>query len=137
MSRVPRSRRLKLFEFIGDLVEAGEEVLVQECGLTAERARALMLEVAKAVCFRNAKSTVYIPEAANLANLDRNSRIWAEYQVDNPQAPFTRKFTPARAAELAQKHDLSLQQVYNILRAERVAEFSEIQGELPGVGEPS
>jgi Mor family transcriptional regulator len=134
---MPRSRRLKLFEFIGDLVGAGEEVLMQDLGLTADRAREVMLEVAKAVCFRNAKSTVYIPEAANLANLERNARIWADYQVDNPEPPFTRKYTPARAIELAARHDLSPQQVYNIIRGEREQEISERQDELPGVEDMS
>lgn len=132
---MPRSRRLKLFEFVGDLVDAGEEVLVQELGLTGDRGRALAVAIAKAVCFRNAKSTVYIPEAANLANLERNALIWAAYQADNPEPPYTRKFTPARAIELAAQHDLSPQQIYNIIRGEREAEYSSVQGDLPGVSD--
>lgn len=128
---MPRSRRLKLFEYVAELVESGEAVLTQELGLTSVRAQQVMLEVAKAVCFRNAKSTVYIPEAAGLANLERNARIWSEYQADNPEAPFTKKFTPARAMELAVKYDLSPQQIYNILRGERVQEINERQGSLP------
>jgi Mor family transcriptional regulator len=129
---VPRSRRLKLYEYVDELVQAGQEVLVAEVGLSSARAREVMLEVAKAVCFRNAKSTVYIPEAANLANLARNARIWADYQVDNPVAPFTRKFTPQRAMELAQQHDLTPQQIYNIIRGEREAEINLRQGHLQG-----
>lgn len=128
---MPRSRRLKLFEYVAELVESGQEVLTQELGLTSDRARDVMLEVAKAVCFRNAKSTVYIPEAAGLANLARNARIWAEYQTDNPEPPFTKKFTPARAMEMAAKYDLTTQQIYNILRGERRHEISERQGTLP------
>ncbi len=129
---MPRSRRLKLYEYVDELVQAGQEVLVAEVGLSSARAREVMLEVAKAVCFRNAKSTVYIPEAANLANLARNARIWADYQVDNPEFPFTRKFTPQRAMELAQQHDLTPQQIYNIIRGEREAEINLRQGHLQG-----
>lgn len=128
---MPRSRRLKLFEYVAELVESGQEVLTQELGLPSERAHQVMLEVAKAVCFRHAKSTVYIPEAAGLANLARNAGIWSEYQQDNPEAPYTKKFTPARAMELAVKHDLSTQQIYNIIRGERQHEVNQRQGSLP------
>ena len=127
---MPRSRRLKLYEYVADLVESGGQVLVDELQLEPDQARTVMLKVARAVCLKNAKSTVYIPEAANLANVERNGRIWAEYQLDNPEPPYTRKFTPARSQELAVKYDLSPQQIYNILRGEHHAEVSSRQGDL-------
>ena len=128
---MPRSKRMKLPEYVVELVDVGVEVLTQDHGASPERARDLMIQIAKAVCFRNASSTVYIPEADALARLDRNARIWLDYQADNPEPPYTPKFTPARAWELARQHQLSPQQVYSILRGQREQEVSERQAEIP------
>ena len=127
---MPRSKRLKLYEYVGELVDAGVEVLTQRLQLPADQARDVMLQVAKGVCFKNASSTVYIPAAVNLQNLERNAQLWAEYQQDNPAPPYTRKFSPQRALELAAKYELSPQQVYNILRDQRDAEIDERQGSI-------
>lgn len=125
-----RSRRLKLYDFVADVVEAGQAVLGTELQLDPARAKAVMLLIARGICEKNAKSLVYIPEAINLALAERNARVWAAYQVDSPAA---RKFTPERAAELAAEHDLSMQMVYRILAEQRAAEMSEVQPELPGL----
>lgn len=124
-----RSRRLKLYEFVADVVDAGQAVLGAELQLDAAQAKAVMLLIARAICEKNAKSLVYIPEAINLALIERNARVWAAYQLDSPAA---RKFTAERAAELAAEHDLSLQMVYRILAEQRAAEMSDVQPELPG-----
>ena len=126
-----RSRRLKLYDFVADVVEAGQAVLGAELQLDPARAKAVMLLIARGICEKNAKSLVYIPEAINLALAERNARVWAAYQVDSPAA---RKFTPERAAELAAEHDLSMQMVYRILAEQRAAEMSDVQPELPGFG---
>lgn len=128
-----RSRRLKLFEFVSDVVDAGVAVLTTDQQLQPDQARALMLKVARAICERNAKSTVYIPESIRLANMERNASIWAAYQVDGPAPNHTRKFSPQRAIELAGEFDLSPQQVYNIIREQREIELSDVQHELPGL----
>jgi hypothetical protein len=125
-----RSRRLKLYDFVADVVEAGQAVLGAELQLDPARAKAVMLLIARGICEKNAKSLVYIPEAINLALAERNARVWAAYQVDSPAA---RKFTPERAAELAAEHDLSMQMVYRILAEQRAAEMSDVQPELPGL----
>lgn len=130
-----RSRRLKLHEFVADLVGAGTGVLAAELSLDPIKARDVMLQVARAVCARNAKSLVYIPEAVSLMNLTRNALIWAAYQTDGPPPSCTRKFSPARAQELAIEHDLSPQQIYNIIAEQRALELDGVQPELPGLSE--
>jgi Mor family transcriptional regulator len=141
-----RSRRLKLYDYVGDVVDAGSAVLLEsaELGLDADRARALMLKIAKAICDRHAKSTVYIPEAVNLANIERNARIWAAYQTDGNQLrawhggppTYARRFSPERAQELSLEYDLSTQQIYNIIAQQRAMELDQVQPELPGLEGP-
>ena len=128
-----RSRKLKLYDFVADVVEAGQAVLGAELQLEPARAKAVMLLIARGICEKNAKSMVYIPEAVNMALAERNARVWAAYQVDSPAA---RKFTSERAAELAAEHDLSMQMVYRILAEQRAAEMSDVQPELPGLDAP-
>ena len=134
---MPRNSRLKLFDLVKDLVEVTESALAAH--LTGERAvdpalaRTIALSAAQQLCFRNAKSTCYIPEAKGLENLERNVRIWMAYQVDGHTPSYARKFTPERAMQLAAEYDLSPQQIYNILKTQRAAEFADIQAELPGM----
>jgi len=129
-----RSRRLKLYDFVSDVVDAGSGVLLAaELGLDAERARSIAIQMAKAICERHAKSTVYIPEAVNLANIERNARIWAAYQVDGGPPTYARRFSPQRAQELSLEYDLSTQQIYNIIAAQRAMELDQLQPQLPGL----
>lgn len=127
-----RNSRLNLYAFVKDMVDVGSTLLRDELGAPADRANELMLKMAQAICFRNAKSTVYIPEAKNLANMERNAMIWAQYQVDGPPPTCTRKYTPPRALELAAAYDLSPQQIYNILSGQRSLEVDQRQGKLTG-----
>lgn len=130
---MPRCKRLKFHEYVADLVSAGTEVLCNDLKMQNGDARTTMINVARAVCFRNAKSTVYIPDAANLRNLERNAQIWSLYQEDNADPRGARKYTPQRALELAAQFDLTQQMIYRILRGAREAEIAERQGELPGL----
>lgn len=122
---MPRNSKLKLNSFVSDLVECCVKVLVAENALPADQAHELMLRAAKDICFLNAKSTVYIPEAKSLNNLARNVRIWQAYRVDGPAPACTRKFSSARTLELAVEFDLSPQQVYNICKSQREADSPE------------
>lgn len=134
---MPRNSRLKLFDLVKDMVEVTEAAIAAH--LTGDRSvdpalvRTIALAAAQQLCFRNAKSTCYIPEAKGLENLERNARIWMAYQVDGYTPAYARKFTPERAMQLAAEYDLSPQQIYNILKAQRADEFADIQGELPGI----
>lgn len=130
---MPRSRPIHLYSFVADLIEMSVEVLQRELGTDPERARALGAEIAKGVCFRNAKSTVYIPEALNLANMERDRLIWAGYQVDGPPPARCRKFSPERIVELAAEFDLTPQMVYRIVARSREAELRDVQPDLPGL----
>ena len=127
---MPRSSRLKLHQFVEDLVKVGQDHLTAQCALPAEAAGAAMIAITRAFCERNAKSLVYIPEAANLAKMERNAIMWAKYQVDGTGPTFARKFTPERLQEIAAEYDLTPQQLYNIFRDERAAELSLLQASL-------
>lgn len=111
-------------------MKVGQDHLVAECGLSSESAQTAMIAITRAFCERNAKSLVYIPEAANLAKMERNAIMWAKYQVDGPGPTFARKFTPERLQEIAAEYDITSQQLYLIFRAEREAELSLIQASL-------
>lgn len=130
-----RSEKLKLWQYVAELVDCGMPVLQAQAGLSPAQARAVMLEIAERMCQTHASNTVYIPAARNLADLKRNATIWAEYQRDNPEPPYTKRWTPQRAWELAKQYDLSPQRVYIILKQERLDEVAEVQPELDGVAD--
>lgn len=140
---MPRSQRLKSYQFIDDLAETGGAVLTDGVALTPEQLQAaqatgsvqltdaqaagVMREIVRRFCHRNAKSVVYIPEAISVAKMERNARIWQDYQTG------PKKFTPGRIEELAAEHDLTPQMVYQIVARERHRELREVQDELPGM----
>lgn len=113
---MPRSVRLKLYGFVSLLVETGTRVLARRTGLGADEAHTIMLDIAREFCWRNAKSTVYIPEAINLTQIDRDAGIWAAYQQPGPAA---RPFTFQRIDELAAEHGLTRQRIYTIISTQR------------------
>ncbi len=131
-----RSEQMTLYQYVNELVTCGAAVLTQQGGLSDEAAKGLMLEIAQRLCETHAANTVYIPAAKRLADLKRNATIWAEYQQDNPEPPYTKRWTSQRAWELAKKYDLTPQRIYIILKQERLDELAEVQPELDGVSDP-
>ena len=134
---MPRSKRLRLAEFVTQLVDCGTDVIVQRMGLPREEADALALAITREFCFRNAKCNVYVPDQANLGRFERNALIWAEYQQDGPAPRHAKKFTTARLHELAERYDLTPQHMYIVLAEQRALELSERQPELPGLAPDS
>ena len=129
MSTRPLRRRPA--DLVNDLMEIGGAHLVAVAGMTAQDATAAMRLIAHQFCERNAKCMLYIPEDLQFGLVERDTKIWAAYQIDGPDG--TRKFTGARVEQLAAEHELSLQQVYNIIRREGKAEMATRQGVLPGI----
>lgn len=70
------------------------------------------------------------PRGAGLELTRRDEEIWADYQTDGPEG--ARKFTPDRVQQLATQHNLSLPQIYNIIRLMKRQEVADRQGVLPG-----
>lgn len=114
-----RSGRVHLYSFAADLIDVSMAAIQGAFKVDQEAAHPVAVAIAREVCFRNAKSTVYIPEAANLANMKRNDLIWAGYQVDGPPPGRARKFSPDRVVELANEFNMSTQYVYRIIKAAR------------------
>lgn len=95
-------------EFLVDLAEI----------LTSKAVEVLNVDTAAATAFGQAAAaevadswgglTVYIPK-------DKDHRIRAKH------AEIYRRFSEANAAQLAREFDVSVQQIYKIVRAERVA----------------
>lgn len=92
-----------------------------------------MRHIAQEVCWRNAKTIIYVPEALDFVLTKRDEKIWAEYQQDGPGPNGAGKFTGARVEELAIEYKLTVQQIYNIIRLMRRREVAERQGVLPGL----
>ncbi len=129
MSTRPLRRRPA--DLVNDLMEIGGRHLVATLGMQEQDAQATMRLIAHRFCERNAKCMLYIPEDLQFGLVERDTKIWEAYQLDGPDG--ARKFTGARVEQLAAEHELSIQQVYNIVRREGKAELATRQGVLPGI----
>lgn len=119
------------YKLIDDMVSVGAQRMVEQLGLAQESAEELMTQIAHDVCFLNAKQLIYVPEALDIKLSKRDESIWDEYQKDGPDG--ARKFTVARAEQLAAQHSLSLTQIYNIVRVMRRRDLVDRQTLLPGL----
>lgn len=128
-----RHGRKRPYQLIDDIVTVGTKELISQVSMPETQAAEVMRQIAHQVCFMNAKMTIYIPEALELKLSKRDEDIWAEYQVDGPAPTCARKFSPARIEELATQHNLTVVQIYNILRLMKKREVAARQGVLPGI----
>ena len=74
---------------------------------------------------------IYVPEDLDFELTKRDELIWAAYQTDGPDG--ARKFSPVRVEQFAREHNLTTQQIYNIIRLMKRLEVAERQGVLPGL----
>jgi len=122
-----RTRPLKL---VDDMVTVGARELASQLKVPDEVAKEVMRNIAHQVCFLNAGCLIYVPENLDFVLSKRDEQIWAAYQEDGPSA---RKFSAARVEELAQQHELTEVQIYNIIRLMKRREVASRQGTLPGL----
>ena len=126
-----RKSRKKLYQFVDALVDIGSRELVSRMQVTDEAARDLMRDVARGMCFRYAKTIMYVPADMEFDLSKRDDDIWQEYSQDGPEG--ARKFTPARIAQISEKRRITVAHVYCIIRAIRQRENDARQAILPGV----
>lgn len=126
-----RTGRRRPYQLVDDIVSVGSKELTEQFSIPEAIAREAMRQIAHKVCFLNKKSIIYVPEDLDFELTKRDEEIWVEYQTDGPDG--ARKFTPHRVDQLAAEHDLSTQQIYNIIRLMRRREVAERQGVLPGL----
>lgn len=113
MSTDDDKRRRKVLKFIESITGIGSGVLIEQLGLPAERAEAVMDLIARAVVHEHAKSYMYVPAWAEIEFDPRNQRIWDEYQ--KPGADGTRAHTPARVEQLATQYGVTWRHIYRIV----------------------
>lgn len=58
-----RTGRRRPYKLIDDMVTVGARELVDQLAVPEEQAKEAMRQIAHKVCFMNAKSMIYIPEA--------------------------------------------------------------------------
>lgn len=126
-----RTGRRRPYQLVDDMVTVGSKELTEHFGLPDTQAREVMRQIAHKVCFLNKKCVIYVPEDLDFELSKRDEEIWADYQTDGPNG--VRKFDPRRVDQLAQQHDLTTQQIYNIIRLMKRREVAERQGVLPGL----
>ncbi len=125
-----RKGRKRPYQLVDDIVGVGAKRLALT-GMGMEQAKELMREIAHEVCFLNAKQLIYVPEDLEFELTKRDQAIWSGYQADGPDG--ARKFTNARAEQLAVEFKLSEVQIYNIIRLMKRREVADRQGVLPGL----
>lgn len=124
-----RNGREKPLQFVAALVEIGMRELLA-AGLAEEaKAREVMRQIAFSLCDRYARTVMYIPADLEFELTQRDQEIWREYGESSPTA---HKYSPARVAELANKHHLTTVQIYAVVARMRKIELKARQGQLPG-----
>lgn len=127
----------RLCQFVADLVEIGTRELTADLGIEEPSARVVMRAIAHSICLQYARTTMYVPADLQFDLGRRDIELWEAYQRD---ADGNRRFTPERAAALAQEYRITTSQVYTIFRMmrkrerdAREADMLKRQGLLPGV----
>ncbi|MCW5657399.1 MAG: hypothetical protein KIT60_06830 [Burkholderiaceae bacterium] len=108
----PRLQRETLLQFVADLVAHAESLLV-DVGIKPDQARQLGMELAFRLCEQYSKTYMYVPTPNNMRQALRNQAVAAEYNQDGPKGVLRR--SNDRIHQLAAQHDLTAQQVRNVL----------------------
>lgn len=132
-----RGGNKKLLQFVDAVVEIAARELVDQLATDAEEAKRIAHAIAKNICFRYARTVMYVPADA-LADMElqlsaRDLEIWHKYGQDGPDG--TRKWTPSRLAQLGQEYKLSVAHLYCIVKLMQRREVESRQGHLPGFGD--
>lgn len=134
----------RVYEFVEALIEIGVRELQASLSIPEEQATAAMREIAHGICFQFARSYMYVPAALEFELSSRDEEIWRKYGEDGPPVtradgstyPGAKKYTAQRVQDLANEYNVTLQQLYNIVRMMRRREVKRRQASLPGFDEP-
>ncbi len=128
-----RRQREKLLVFVEAVVSEGVSILTDK-GMAEAEARRAATALAKRICWRFGKSYMYVPAAIEFARDERDAEIYAAYSVDGPDG--TKRYTRDRADQLAEQHNLTVKQIYAIVRLQKHLELTRRQEALPGFEHP-
>lgn len=134
-----RGTNRKLLQFVDAVVEIAAREIVEQLGGDADEARRVAHGIAKNICWRYARTVMYVPADLS-AELElqlsaRDLEIWQKYGQDGPDG--TRKWTPGRLAQLGQEYKLSVAHLYCIVKLMQRREVESRQPALPGFGDPA
>lgn len=133
-----RGGHKKLLQFVDAVVEIAARELVEQLAVDADEARRIAHGIAKELCFRYARTVMYIPADLSaemeLQLSARDKEIWVKYGQDG--ADGARKWTPGRLAQLSQEYKLSVAHLYCIVKLMQRREVESRQGQFPGFDVP-
>ena len=118
--------------FVDAAVEVGARHLVRVLGVSEPTARDLMTTIAWDICGQFARTTLYIPALLELQRTERDRRISNAYAAA-AAGDGSRPYTHARIVEIAAAEQLTVRQVYDILKLERQRDLADRQQQLPGL----
>ena len=99
----------KVYALVDDLVNIGT-VELGTIGITLEKAQDAMRNIANALCFRYARTILYVPANLELQLGRRDEQIYQQHGQDGPDG--ARKYSAQRVAQLAEEHKLTTVHVY-------------------------
>lgn len=130
-----RRQREKLLAFVEAATSEAVSVLTRR-GLSDDQARAAAAEWVERIVARFQRGYMYVPVKRELDLAARDAEIYRLYCQDGPEA--VRRNTRDRAEQLVEQFELSVQQIYSIVRLERHREQCARQAALdaPGLENP-
>lgn len=130
-----RRQREKLHAFVEAANSEAASVLVRH-GLSEAAAQAAAKEWVARIVGRFERGYMYVPVKAELDRDTRDAEIYALYDKDGPDG--ARRNTRDRAEQLAEQFELTVQQLYAILRHKRHQEIRarQIALDAPGLEHP-
>lgn len=128
-----RRQREKLLAFVEAVVSEGVSILTKR-GMPEAEAHQAATDLAKRICWRYGKSYMYVPASLEFDRGERDAEIYRGYSIDGPDG--VRPYTRDRAEQLAELHQLTVQQIYSIVRLQKHQEMISRQAALPGIEHP-
>lgn len=126
-----RRQREKQLAFVEAGVSEARSLLT-DAGLPEDKAAALAEEWVRRVVARFQRGYMYVPVRKTVDLPVRDAEIYRQYGLDGPNG--ARRFTRDRAEQLAEQHQLTIQQIYSIIRLQKHLELVDRQAPLDGPG---
>lgn len=117
----------KVYALVDDLVNIGTAEL-GTIGITPDKAQDTMRNIANALCFRYARTILYVPANLQLQLGKRDEQLHQQYGQDGPDG--ARKYSAQRVAQLAEEYKLTTVHVYAIIKLMASRDAAKRQGTL-------
>lgn len=107
----------KLPEFVESLVATGVEALANSPPTDEVQARQVMNKIARSMCWRYARTLLYIPVFKEADLSERDEAIMRQYGEDGPDG--ARKYSAQRLDQIRESHGLTIAHLYAIINAQK------------------